>query len=415
MRTVVWLMLLAVAAAVAAAVLGKNDAMVTLFWAPWRVDLSFNLVLVGLLLAMLGLYAALRGLDVLVGLPRRAREWRIAKRERSAQQALREAMVLYFGARYSRAHKAALRALTIRRETPELPADDDLEVLAHTVAAGSMHRLQDRARRDEHLAQALAGASGNAAQRAAEEGARLLAVEWAVEDRDAERALELMAGLAPGAARRTHALRLKLQATRLAERPVEALKVARLLAKHQAFTPLAAQGLLRSLAIKALDAARDADQLRRVWQQFELADRRDAFVAARAARALVAFGEAAEARALLKPFWDDMAECQADERAELAVALAEAIAGIGSDWLPRLEAAVAAQPRDALLAHVLGLALVELQLWGKARTQLERCADDASLPARQRRQAWLTLAEMAEREGDEARANACYRKAARIA
>ena len=51
MRTVIWLLLLAAAAAVAASLLGKNDAMVTLFWAPWRFDLSFNLVLVGLILA----------------------------------------------------------------------------------------------------------------------------------------------------------------------------------------------------------------------------------------------------------------------------------------------------------------------------------------------------------------------------
>lgn len=415
MRTVIWLMLLAVSAAVAAALLGKNDAMVTLYWAPWRVDLSFNLVLVALALGGMGVYAALRGLDALIGLPRRAREWRVAKRERSAQEALREAMALYFSARYSRAHKAALRALTIRHETPELTATDEFQVLAQTLAAGSMHRLQDRARRDEHLAQALSGSRGLVPQRAAEEGARLLAAEWAIEDLDADRALELMGGLAPGAARRTHALRLKLQATRLADRPTEALKVARLLAKHQAFTPAAAQGLLRSLAIKALDAARDADQLRRVWQQLDAADRRDAFIGARAAGQLVRFGEAEEARALLKPFWDGMAERQADERAELGIALAAAIEGIGSEWLPRLEAAVAAHPRDALLAHVLGLALVQLQLWGKARTQLERSADDDGLPARQRRQACLTLAEMAEREGDEARANACYRKAARTA
>ena len=42
--------------------------------------------------------------------------------------------------------------------------------------------------------------------------ARLLAAEWAVDDRDANRALTLLAELSPGAARRTQALRLRLQA-----------------------------------------------------------------------------------------------------------------------------------------------------------------------------------------------------------
>lgn len=415
MRTVIWLLLLAAAAAVAASLLGKNDAMVTLFWAPWRVDLSFNLVLVGLILVCMGVYFALRGLDVLIGLPQRAREWRVANRERSAQEALREAIALYFGARYTRAHKAALRALTIRHETPELATTDEFQVLAQTLAAGSMHRLQDRTRRDEHLALALAPTRTIGPARPAEEGARLLAAEWAIEELDPERALELMAGLSPGAARRTHALRLKLQATRMAHRPVEALKMARLLAKHQAFSALAAQGLLRSLAIEALDTARDADQLRRVWQQLDTADRRDTFVAARAARRLVQFGEPDEARTLLKPFWDSMAQRTDDERTALCTALSRALDGVGTDWLPRLEAAATAHPRDGLVAHVLGMALVQLQLWGKARNQLERCADDNQLPPAQRREALVTLAELAEREGDATRAATFYRQAARIA
>ena len=46
----------------------------------------------------------------------------------------------------------------------------------------------------------------------------------------------------------TQALRLRLQASRLARQPMEALRTARLLAKHQAFSKVAAQGLLRSEA-----------------------------------------------------------------------------------------------------------------------------------------------------------------------
>ena len=414
MRAIIWLVLLFASAVVAAAFLGANDALVTVFWAPWRVDVSFNLFVLGLVLTVAVVYLSLHGVSALIGLPRRAREWRLSKRERSAQQALRESLALFFGARYSRAHKAAQRAVTIQDETPDLGSDAEFTMLAHLLAAGSMHRLQDRARRDEHLAQALAASRPSMGTRPAEEGARLLAAEWSLEDRDADRALELIAELSPGVARRTQALRLKLQAARLAQRPLDALRTARLLAKHQGFSQSAAVGLLRSLAIEALDTARDADQLRRVWQQLDSADRRDPFVAARAAMMMSRAGSPADARDWLRPFWEKTAAVPADERAELSRALVASLEGIGPDWLPRLEAAAQADPRDPSFAYALGRALMEMQLWGKARQQLERCADDEQLPPRQRRAAWRALAELAERETDTARVNHCYRRAAEV-
>ena len=279
MRSVIWLLLLAVVAVVAASVLGRNDNLVTLYWAPWRVDVSFNLFLVGLVVLCVVIYALVGTISSLVGLPQRAREWRVSRRDRIAQAALREALSQYFGGRYGRAHKAAQRAVAIQADTPELRQDGEFTVLGLLLAAGSLHRLQDRTRRDEQLRLARDLARRSASARPAEEGARLLAAEWALEDRDAPRTLELLAELPPGVARRTQALRMKLQATRLAREPMEALKTARLLAKHQAFSPAAAQGLVRTLATEAVDATRDADQLRRVWREFDAADRRDVVVA----------------------------------------------------------------------------------------------------------------------------------------
>ena len=76
------------------------------------------------------------------------------------------------------------------------------------LAAGSLHRLQDRAQRDELLQKVLE--PGRPVLAPVDEGARLLAAEWALDDRDATRALELLAQLPPGVGRRTQALRLKL-------------------------------------------------------------------------------------------------------------------------------------------------------------------------------------------------------------
>ena len=414
MRTVIWFVLLFVVAVVAASTFGANDGLVSFYAGAWRFDLSLNLFVVALLATCLAIVVLIQGLNALLGLPRRAHAWRIARRDQSAQAWLRQALAQYFGGRYSRAQKSAQRALFIQAETPELAQDNEFTVLGHLLAAGSHHRLQDRVHRDEQLQRALELSRRSPAARSAEEGARLLAAEWAIDDRDAVSALELLAELPPGVARRTHALRLKLQAARLAAQPHEALKTARLLAKHQGFSKGAALGLLRALAFESLDTARDAEQVRRVWAQFDATDQRDAFVVARAATRLAALGAADEARQWLRPFWDRLRELGPEERAALALAFAQALDGLGTEWLPRLEAAVRDFPREPALAYAVGSALAQRQLWGKAQRLLEQAAADPALAVAARRQAWLRLAALAEQQADAQRAAHCYERAARV-
>ena len=414
MRAVVWFILLFVVAVVAATTFGANDGLVSLYWSGWRMDVSMNLFLLAMLATCLALVTIFNAVNALIGLPRRAHEWRVARRDRSAQAALRDALAQYFGGRYSRAQKAAQRALLIQSETPDLVQDNEFTVLGHLLAAGSAHKLQDRSRRDDQLERALELSRSSLLARSAEEGARLLAAEWALDDRNAPRALEFLAALPPGVARRTHALRLKLQASRLANQPHEALKTARLLAKHQAFSKVAAQGLLRSLAFESLDGARDADQVRRVWFALENADRRDPLVASRAAACLAVFGAAAEARGWLRPFWDRLGELSEDERTALSHGLVACVAGIAPDWLARLESAAQAFPREAAVAYAVGCALAERELWGKARLLLEQAASSPELEAASRRRAWQLLARLAEQQGDVERVASCYQAAAQL-
>jgi HemY protein len=411
MRTMIWLVLLFAVAVVAALTLGSNDGLVSFYWNGWRLDVSLNLFLLVLVGSCFALVTLIHTLNALTSLPRRAHEWRLAQRERSAQLALREALSEFFGARYGRAQKAAQRALAIQA-TAELPQDGGFMALGHLLAAHSAHRLQDKRRRDEQLQLALQLAQRVPQAKASEEGARLLAAEWALDDRDATRALDLLAELGPGVARRTQALRLKLQASRLAKQPMEALRTARLLAKHQGFSKVAAQGLLRSLGFEALESARDVDQLRQVWQQLDSADRRDVFVAARAALCAAGLGAPEDGRGWLRPFWDQLDELGNDERAVLSEALVLSVPGLGPEWLQRLESAVQRFPRDKYLAYALGHALAERQLWGKARLMLEQAAEERSLPVAARRRSWLSLAELANRDGDMERRARCFEAAA---
>lgn len=414
MRSVIWFVLLFGAAVVAASTLGANDGLVSVYAGTWRFDVSLNLFLLVLVGGCFALVSLIHAADRLIGLPERARLWRVARRERTAQAALRESLAQYFAGRYSRAKSAAQHALAIQDDTPELRRDAEFGVLGLLLAAGSAHRLQDRRQRDEHLARAFVLAQGNSAARSAEEGARLMAAEWAIDDRDAQRSLQLLNDLPPGVVRRTQALRLKLQATRLGQQPQEALKTARLLVKHQGLSKAASQGLLRSLAFECLDTAHDIDQLRRTWQSLDAADRRDNFVAARAALRAAQLGAPDDARSWLRPGWERIEDTTDDERAALSFALVCAIAGIGADWLPRLESAQLAFPREAAVAHAVGAALAERQLWGKARLLLEAAVADANLPITAKRMAWLTLARLAENEGQADRAANSYRTAATL-
>lgn len=413
MRTIVWLVLLFVVAVVAATTLGSNDGLVTIYWAGWRTELSLNLFLILFIGGCVVLMSAASAIGSLVSLPQRAGEWRAQRRERAAEKALREALSEYFSARYSRAHKAAAKALAVQSEVPHLKDDAEFTVLGHVLAAGSLHRLQDRTRRDA-LMESLFKSLNKRGGHSAEDGARLLAAEWALDDRDAERASELLDGLPPGVGRRTQALRLKLQAHRAAREPLDALHTARLLAKHQAFTPDAARSLLRSLACEAIDATHDLQQLRRLWVQLEPGDRSDAYVAARAATRAALLREPQHGRDWLQPFWERLGELDRDEREHVALALLHAAPGIGQDWLPRLEAALVAHGHEPAVMLAVGMAFADRQLWGKARKLLEQAAASPALPTAARRRAWRALAQLAREDGDDERAQHCERTAAAL-
>jgi HemY protein len=414
MRTVIWVILLFVAAVVSAAVLSQNDGLVSIFYSGYRVDTSLNVAVVAVVSFVVVLYIALKAINGLLGMPRRAHEWRELKRERAAHAALRNAHAEYLAARFNRASKAARQALELQQDVDVLRNDREFAGLAHLIAAASLHRIQDRRGRDERARRVVELTSGILSGSVVLDGAHLLMAEWALDDRDAERGLQALRVLPPGVARRTQALRLRLQAARMARKPIEALQTARLLAKHQGFSQVAAQSLLRSLAVDVVCAAHDEEQLLRAWQSLDAADRRDVHVGARAAVRARELGRPDLGRDYLAPHWSELARMDADDRGALAIALIDCIEGLGSEWLPRVEAAVASHGNEPAILAAAGMVFAERQLWGKARRPLEQTSQTASLPGRVRRQALRRLAFIARLEGDEARGGDYERKASAI-
>ena len=81
------------------------------------------------------LYVALKAINGLLSMPRRAHEWRELKRERAAHAALRDAHAEYLAARFNRASKAARQALELQQDVDVLRNDREFAGLAHLIAA----------------------------------------------------------------------------------------------------------------------------------------------------------------------------------------------------------------------------------------------------------------------------------------
>lgn len=424
MRLALWLLGLFAVAVAAALFAGNNQGTVTLYWPPWRLDLSLNLAVLLLAMLFLALHVALRTVGALLRLPQDARRWRAQQKERAAHVALLEAAAYLQAGRFVRARKAAqtalarLDALTAAGE--KLGHAPLLRAMAHLLSAESAQALQDRATRDQHLQQAIAQTRESSLSEMAE-GVHLRAARWALDDREPAASLQWLQELPQGAARRTLALRLKLKAARMAGRIPDALETARLLVKHKAFTPTAARVLVRGLLIERIGQAHDLDQLRRTWTGLEPSERALPEVAVQAARRLVELGgQAEEAGPWLLPAWLSFVESPGQFDVALRARFLSVIEDqlvtddetLARDWLARVETAVQRHPRQAELQYLAGVACLRHQLWGKAQHWLAQSAPQLLDPVLSRR-AWTALAGLAEQRNDAPAAALAWKSAAR--
>jgi len=415
MKAALWLLALFAIAVAIALFAGNNQGTVTLFWPPYRLDLSLNLVLLLLFLAFLFLHAALRALSALFDLPRQALRWRAQQKERAVHAALLDSMSHLLGGRYIRARKAAELSLaqekSLGTSEQHLGNAAQIRALAHLLAAESAQSLQDRAAREHHLQQALAQASVRDAQET-REGALMRAARWALQDRDPETAMAWLSELPQGAGRRTIALRIKLKAARLSRHTSEALETARLLAKHRAFSQDAAHSIVRGLAVDLLNDAHDVAQLQRAWESLEPPERQMPELCIHASQRLTALGGDPDlARSWLLPVWGQQARLDENLKVKLVCALEEGLDSIDPAWLARIEAAQRENPRDATLQYLAAVACVKRQLWGKAQQLMTQAALGLRDP-RLHRNAWRALAMLAEERGDSSAAEQAWKRAA---
>src|SRR6476646_2880622 len=111
MRAALWLLALFATAVAIALFAGNNQGTVTLFWPPYRVDLSLNLVLLLLVGAFVFLHMVLRALTALFDLPKQAQRWRTQQKERAMHASVLDALSHLIAGRFLRARRSAESAL----------------------------------------------------------------------------------------------------------------------------------------------------------------------------------------------------------------------------------------------------------------------------------------------------------------
>ena len=428
MRWSLWLLALFGVAVAVALGLSLQVGTVTVFVAPYRLDMSLNLVMVSLLLVFLILYAVVRGLNHMFELPVQARRWRAQQRERSAQQALLNAMLLWMTGRFLRSRKAALQGLNqvdsllSSGESPHQLSLALMRNLLHLLAAENAHALRDISAREQHFQQALLQDSAQRVSQTLElrDAAYLSAARWALHDRDSHTAQQWLSQLPLGTVRRTLALRLRLKADRLSQQHLSALDTARLLAKHGAFSAAAAASLVRGLAIASLDDCHDSGQLQTSWKMLQADERAIPEVALHAAQCLLKVqGDPQIVLQWLLPVWQALIQSsdglQVVSRQRMVQVLSLALHAVepDSEWLARIEQARLVNPRSLELQYLSGMVCLRHGLWGKAQQMLEMVAP--RLPNGElQRQAWRALAELAENKGDTAQALACWKLSAKV-
>jgi HemY protein len=390
LRGLLWLALL-FALAVVLATVGHFDAgQVLIVYPPYRVDVSLNLVVVGVIALFIVLYALIRiGRNVWT-MPQRVAAYRVRAKQAKAHAALREAIGNLYAGRFSRAEKAAREALSLEAN----------KGAAGLIAAVAAHRMREYVRRDEWLA---------AIDAPDWQDARLMAsADMRADGRDPDGALLALTEMQAQGTRRIHAQQIALRAQQQLKNWAEVLKLVKTLEKREALHPAVAVRLRQQAAENLLrDRRHDPDALLALWNSLSPAERQSPRLADLAAELLIALDRRIEARKIVEEAlahnWDARLLRRYPETAQ------------EGDALPLIQKAEVwrkERPEDPDLLFALGRLCLHQQLWGKAQSFLEsalRLADDNdALIVRTHR----SLARLFEQLGDAERAAEHYRASA---
>jgi HemY protein len=389
MRFALWSIVLAAVAVAIALFARHSTGYVVIVSAPYRVELSLNLLVFLVVAGYFAFYFLTRLVSTLVGIPSRVREYRADRQRSRLRGALNDALLAFFQGRYASAEKSAATALT----------GDETKGVAAIIAARSAHELGRFSEREQFLDQAKGAEPGV-------DQARLTTLaDLLVSQGRHEEALAVLKDLSARDSRNLRLLRLKLQAEQAMRNWDEVLATVSALVKLGGLGPEEASAARRGAHLGNLNRkAQDSGALAAYWKQMPAEMRVDPAVAATAARYHLALGGNAEAQAIIE---------QALEREWNPSLVALYGDAAGADALPQIERAekwLRAQARDPSLLLALGKLCMRQGLWGKAQSYIE-----ASLALEPTHDGHMTLASLMEQIGKPQEAVQHFRRSAELA
>ncbi len=389
MRFALWSVILA-AVAVGVALFARNSTgYVVIVAAPYRIELSLNLLVFLVVAGYFAFYMLARLVATLIAIPARVRAYRADRQRSRLRQALDEALIAFFQGRYASAEKSAAAALP----------GEDTKGIAAIIAARSAHELGRFSEREQFLDQAKGGAEDV-------DQARLTTLaDLLVSQERYPEALAVLNDLSARDSRNLRLLRLKLQAEQAMRNWDAVLATLASLAKLGGIGPAEAATARRAAHLGNLSrAANDSAALAAYWKSMPAEVRLDPAVAATVARYHLALGGNAEAQAILE---------QALEREWNASLVALYGDAATSEALPQIERAekwLRAHARDPALLLALGKLCMRQELWGKAQSYIE-----ASLALEPTHDGHMTLAALMEKIGRPQEAVQHFRRSAELA
>jgi len=390
-RWVVWILLVFAAAVGLALLVRFNHGNVAILWPPYRIEISANLAIAGLLAGFFVLHVLLIGTSRALALPQRVRDYRARRQQEQAGAALRDSILAFFEGRLGRVERFARAA----QSHPSTAGP------AALIAARSAQRLHEVERRDRWLQDA-------AADPGTANALLMTQAELAVEDRRTKDAVEIVERLQERGARHIVSLRTALRAYEQAERWDDVLRTLRLVEKRDAMHPTALHRL-RSKAYVAVLGTRAGDPIaiRELWRTLRADERAIPEIAAATAAALADSGATDDARRIVEQGLDNTFS-------ESLVATYARLSGDGvpplRDRLERLEGWRSRYGDEPSLLLALGRVCAAEKLWGKAEEYLTLVLRRQPTVA-----VHAALGDLYEALGRDAEAAAQYREAARLA
>ena len=201
-----------------------NTGYAILFLPPYRMEVSFNLLIVSVIVLIFVVHLVLRMVAVAANLPEEVRRFQRQKKLKAARHALREAGISYFEGRFQKAEREASKSLDNEYSLEN-------KALALLIAARSAGAAGDLEKRDGYLAQLEAMPPRLQLAR------HMLDAELKLEAKDplgALAAIERVRALSPNL---TNALRLELKVRLLQKQPEAVLALTEKLLKADALEP----------------------------------------------------------------------------------------------------------------------------------------------------------------------------------